>query len=117
MLTHGATFVARGYSAKPNQLVDLIVKGINHKGFAFIHVQSPCTEFHNTYDFYDQRVADLPADWDRSNRDAAIKMAMATDKVHLGVFYQAERAVYETTAHGWAKAAEFDVEGYLAQFG
>ena len=41
VLTHSATFVARAYSAKPNQLVDVIVKGINHKGFAFIHVRAP----------------------------------------------------------------------------
>ncbi len=117
MLTAGATFVARGYSAKPAMLQELIVKGIQHKGFAFIHVQSPCTEFHNTYDYYDQRVQELPADWNPSNLEAAIRLAANEDKVNLGVFYQTQRPTYEDTAHGWEKRTEFNVEEYLARFG
>ncbi|MCH8195742.1 MAG: 2-oxoacid:ferredoxin oxidoreductase subunit beta [Chloroflexi bacterium] len=116
-LSSGATFVARGYSAKPPQLQDLIVRGIQHKGFAFVHVQSPCTEFHDTFDYYNERIEQLPDDWDPSNREAAIRLALTDDREYLGLFYQTERAVYETTAREWAPINdEFDVETYLAQF-
>src|SRR3989304_5633374 len=53
-LTAGATFVARGYSAQPNELAATIAEGIQHNGFSFIHVQSPCAEFFHTYDYYDE---------------------------------------------------------------
>ncbi len=118
MLSAGATFVARGYSAKPPQLQELIVRGIRHKGFAFIHVQSPCTEFHNTYDYYDERVSQLPEDWDPADREAAIHVALNDDQVKLGLFYETDRPVYENTARGWAPAeSEFDADSYLSRFG
>ncbi|MBI1885336.1 MAG: 2-oxoacid:ferredoxin oxidoreductase subunit beta [Chloroflexi bacterium] len=116
-LTNGATFVARGYSAKPNELTALIVEGTKHKGFAFIHVQSPCAEFFNTYDYYDQRVADLPEDWDRSDLKGAIEMALVEEKVHLGLFYQEERPVYERRAREFEpEKQEFDLTAYLERF-
>ena len=34
-LTNGATFVARGYSAKPKDLTEMIVQGMEHKGVLF----------------------------------------------------------------------------------
>jgi len=46
----GATFVARGYSGNKKQLTELIKKGIEHKGFAFIDVISPCVRFNNDKD-------------------------------------------------------------------
>ena len=35
-MASGATFVARAFSGKPKELADLIVQGIDHKGFAII---------------------------------------------------------------------------------
>ncbi|MEE8370100.1 MAG: 2-oxoacid:ferredoxin oxidoreductase subunit beta, partial [Dehalococcoidia bacterium] len=52
-LTNGATFVARGYSARPNDLTKLIIQGIEHQGFSFIQVRSPCVEFLDTFDYLD----------------------------------------------------------------
>src|SRR3972149_4285783 len=71
-LSYGASFVARGYSAKANELSNLLVEAIQHPGFAFIHVQSPCTEFYNTYNLYDDVVEDIPAGHDTSNLRAAM---------------------------------------------
>src|SRR5439155_729105 len=98
-LTNGATFVARGYSAKPNELAQMIQQGIEHKGFSFLHVQSPCAEFFNTYDYYDEHVTNLPEDWDRHDLGKAISIAATEEKVNLGVFYEEERGVFERTAH------------------
>ena len=116
-LSNGATFVARGYSARPNELSQTIVQGIQHKGFSFVHVQSPCAEFFNTYDYYDEHVADLPEDWDRHDLKAAIEMALTEEKVHLGVFYEGERPVYEKVSRELEPEKHgFDLEAYLKRF-
>lgn len=116
-LAAGATFVARGYSAKPNELAQLIAEGIRHKGFSFIHVQSPCAEFFNTYDYYDEHVVDLPEGWDRHDLRAAMDMAVTEEKVHLGVFYEEERPVFDRTAREFeAQVQKFDLDTYLQRF-
>ncbi len=116
-LSNGATYVARGYSARPNELTQLIVQGIQHQGFAFVHVQSPCAEFFNTYDYYDEHIADLPQDWNRHDLKAAIDMALTEEKVHLGVFYEEERAVFERTSRQFEpERQQFDLETYLKRF-
>jgi 2-oxoglutarate ferredoxin oxidoreductase subunit beta len=116
-LTYGATFVARGYSAKANDLSELLVKAIEHKGFAFVHVQSPCTEFHNTYNLYDDLVDDMPEGWDTSDKHAAINLAATEERVHLGVFHQEQRPIYEEQArHFVEEQTAFDMESYLQKF-
>ena len=71
-LAAGATFVARGYSAEQKHLTDLIKQGIQHKGFSFLDVFSPCVTYNhdNTYQWFRPRVKKLeddtafdPADW------------------------------------------------------
>jgi len=115
-LASGATFVARGYSARPNELAQLIVEGIRHRGFAFIHVHSPCVEFYNTYDYYDQRVTDLPPDWDRHDLQAAMDLALKEDKVHLGIFYQQELPAFEDRLQQSApQQEEFDLVAFLRE--
>src|SRR5947207_6006662 len=90
-LASGATFVARGFSGRPKELADLVVKGIDHNGFAFIDVYSPCPTFNkvNTFKSYREETADLPADHDRRNREAALRLAASVDPLYLGIFYQA----------------------------
>ena len=46
----GATWVARGYSGKVKELTDLIKAAINHDGYAFLQVISPCVTFHDIYE-------------------------------------------------------------------
>lgn len=41
----GAGFIARGFGGAPIKLTRLIVEGLRHPGFAFIHVLSPCRTF------------------------------------------------------------------------
>ena len=45
----GASFVARGLTAQPLQLDDLIVQAMEHKGFSFLEVLSDCPEFFGRY--------------------------------------------------------------------
>ncbi len=116
-LTYGATFVARGYSAKATEMADIIAQGIQHKGFSFIHVRSPCTEFHNTYDKYDELVEELPPTYDRADHDKAIQLALNEERVYLGVFYEETRPVFEVESRHFAEEVEeFDLKTYLSRF-
>ncbi len=44
-LAAGASFIARGFAGDPNGLTRLLVEAIEHPGFAFVHVLSPCRTF------------------------------------------------------------------------
>jgi 2-oxoglutarate ferredoxin oxidoreductase subunit beta len=57
----GATYVARGFSGKQKHLVELMKGAIQHKGFSFVDVFSPCVTYNkdNTYQFFNPRVKPL----------------------------------------------------------
>ena len=94
-LASGATFVARAFSGKPKELADLVVKGIDHNGFAFIDAYSPCPTFNkvNTFKYYREEVADLPAGHDPSDKEAAMRLAASEDPLYLGILYQAPQSI------------------------
>ncbi len=93
-LAGGASFVAQGFSADQPALTKLIQQGIEHPGFAFINVQSPCVTYNhvNTYAWYRDHIAEV--DHDPSDRDAAIAAARDRSKVPLGLLYQTTRPVF-----------------------
>jgi 2-oxoglutarate ferredoxin oxidoreductase subunit beta len=86
----GATYVARAFSGKPKEMADLIVKGIEHKGFALIDAYSPCPTFNkvNTFKFYRDEVADVPADHDPADMVQALHYASLGDPLYTGLLYQ-----------------------------
>jgi len=94
-IAYGATFVARGFSARPKEVTDLIKQGILHKGFALLQIFSPCVTFNDTFDYFRERTAPLPADHDPANRMMALERAMSVDPLYLGVFYREERSTYD----------------------
>ena len=92
----GAGFVARGFTGRKEQLIDLMVQAIEFKGYALVDILQPCVSFNkvNTFQWYSQRVYDLE-DHDPSNRVEAMKRAMEFgDKIPLGVLYRAEKPTY-----------------------
>ena len=81
-LASGATFVGRGYSFDIKHLRDLLVRGMRHRGYAFIDVLQPCPTYNDlhTKDWYAgkdkeevrPRVQPLPEDFDpRLNADSS----------------------------------------------
>lgn len=91
LLTYGASFVARGYSAKPKQLAELYQAAMQHKGFSFIQVLSPCVMFNRTYDELDAAIIPLEGNHDTGDFKAAMNLALDTSTEHLGIFYQKAR--------------------------
>ena len=95
-LTAGASFVARAFSGDALHLKEVIKKGIQHKGFSFIDVFSPCVTYNkiNTYDYFRKKVYKPVTDTKDFN--SAYKLAQQWDeKIPIGVFYDVESTAYE----------------------
>jgi 2-oxoglutarate ferredoxin oxidoreductase subunit beta len=91
-LAAGATFVARGFSGDQKHLTDLIKQGLEHKGFSFIDVFSPCVTYNhdNTYPWFKQRVKKLEDDasYDSSNwMMASERSQIWGDEIPIGKFF------------------------------
>jgi 2-oxoglutarate ferredoxin oxidoreductase subunit beta len=86
------SFVARGFSYKPNDLANILAEAINHKGFALIDAFSPCPTFNQDQndDFYKDKVYDVPADHDPSDRVKAFELSLRSDGYPIGVIYKRE---------------------------
>jgi 2-oxoglutarate/2-oxoacid ferredoxin oxidoreductase subunit beta len=92
-LAAGATFVARGFSAEQKQLTELIKQGIEHKGFSFLDVFSPCVTYNhdNTYQWFRPRVKKLEdeAGYDPSDWMAAMGKSLLWDtEIPIGKFFE-----------------------------
>ena len=92
-LAVGATFVARGYSADQKHLTELIKRGIEHKGFSFLDVFSPCVTYNhdNTYQWFKPRVKKLEDDpkYDPSVWTAAMEKSLLWgEEIPIGRFFE-----------------------------
>ncbi len=95
LIAYGATFIGQGYSGKPRELAELITKAMEHKGFAFLNVISPCITFYNTYKVIPPRLAEVPKDHDITNRAKAFELALQTEHTLLGTLYQETQPTFE----------------------
>ena len=117
VLALNVSFVARGYSAKPKDLATLIEKGLQHKGFSFIHVLSPCPTFYHTFDAWDAAVTPIPETHDSTNRGQAMLMAMETEKQYTGIFYEEERPTMDQEAHEIVQQTRpFEIAQYMQRY-
>jgi len=98
-LASGATYIARGFSGDVKHLSDLVAGAIQHKGFAFVDVFSPCVTYNkiNTFDFFRQRVYKLEnAGHDPHDIVQAWQRSLEWgDKIPIGLFYSVDRPTYE----------------------
>ncbi|WP_216831140.1 thiamine pyrophosphate-dependent enzyme [Alkalihalobacterium elongatum] len=83
----GASFIAQGFSGNFKHLENLIVKGIQHKGFSLINVFSPCVVFNKAqgYDFYKENIKyfDQPS----SSPEEFVGM-LSQSKMPAGILWQ-----------------------------
>jgi 2-oxoglutarate ferredoxin oxidoreductase subunit beta len=92
-LTAGATFVARGFSGEQKHLTELIKQAIQHKGFSFLDVFSPCVTYNkdNTFQWFRPRVKKLEDDaaYDSSDWLAAVdKSTLWGEEIPIGKFFE-----------------------------
>lgn len=97
-LTQGATFVAQTFAGDANHVIDMIKKGMAHKGFSLVNVLQPCVTFNkiNTYQYYLSHSYKLSSEYKSDNYNDALAKAveMSSEKFPLGVLYQVEKPTF-----------------------
>jgi 2-oxoglutarate ferredoxin oxidoreductase subunit beta len=90
-LSTSASFVARGYSAKPVQLIELIKKAIQHPGFALVDIMQLCPSFNKemNHPWFTPLVYELSeTDHDSHNFQQALAKTLEPDKIPLGIYFE-----------------------------
>lgn len=106
LLAYEASFVARAFSAEIKQMIAIFKEALQHPGFAFVQVLSPCVSFYDTYDHYREIGAPLPEDHDPTDLMAAMHLAREQETQYLGIFYRdTERPGYSDLVAGLQKKA------------
>ncbi|MBD8025650.1 2-oxoacid:ferredoxin oxidoreductase subunit beta [Ureibacillus sp. 179-F W5.1 NHS] len=119
-LSAGATFVAQGFSTDIKELTALIEAGIQHKGFSFINVFSPCVTYNkvNTYEWFKEHLTKLAdiEDYDSSNRELAMQTVMEKEGLVTGIIYQdTETKSYQEKVPGYAEQPLADLDMNLSE--
>jgi 2-oxoglutarate/2-oxoacid ferredoxin oxidoreductase subunit beta len=97
----GASFIARSFSMDPKHLTQMIVKGMQHKGYSLIDILQPCVTYNkiNTGAWYKERAYKLEeeAGYDPTNYEAAFQKSLEWgDRIPIGVIYEdTNRPTYE----------------------
>ncbi|MEC2076898.1 2-oxoacid:ferredoxin oxidoreductase subunit beta [Metabacillus fastidiosus] len=114
-LSAGATFVAQSFSTDLKDLTGLIEAGMNHKGFAFINVFSPCVTYNkvNTYEWFKQNLTKLKdiEGYDAENKAVAMKTLMKHNGLVTGLIYQnKEQKSYGEMVDGYSDEALSEID-------
>lgn len=94
----GATFVAQGYAIDGKNLPDIIEKAVDHKGFSYVNIFTPCVTFNhmNTVQWYNEhlkKIEDVQQDYNPADKGAALHLLAETDSLVTGVIYEEKDAV------------------------
>lgn len=91
-ITSGATFVAQSFSSDIKELTAIIEAAINHKGFAFVNVFSPCVTYNkvNTYDWFKENLVSLNdiEGYDNKDKKQALNTVVEHNGLVTGIIYQ-----------------------------
>jgi 2-oxoglutarate ferredoxin oxidoreductase subunit beta len=99
-LTLGVSFIASALSSKIKNLADLIYQGMEHPGFAIVHVQSPCTVYNDTFEVLKgnkkKGIApiawDIPDDHDVTDWKAGVNL-LDNGGIPIGLLYSSKERV------------------------
>jgi 2-oxoacid:acceptor oxidoreductase, beta subunit, pyruvate/2-ketoisovalerate family len=109
-LSAGATFIGQTFSSDAQGHSEVVRKAIEHDGFGFVNVYSPCVTFNDvdTYDYFRDSVVALDeTDHDPADRDAAMARIIESDTEYTGVIYQDPDSVPYESREG--------IEGSMAE--
>ncbi|MCO5760685.1 MAG: 2-oxoacid:ferredoxin oxidoreductase subunit beta [Chromatiaceae bacterium] len=85
-LAAGASFIARGFTGDPSGLTQLIVQAIQHQGFSFLHVLSPCQTYQPEQKEWKHLVHENEIEATDDPIEAASRI-QADDGMSLGIIY------------------------------
>lgn len=124
-LTLGVSFIASGFSSQPRPLANLITQGMEHPGFAIVHVQSPCTAYNDTFEQLKGNVKKgiepmlwgISEDHDASDKAAAYDL-LQQGGIPVGVVYADETrpSLDQQLEQSWEKTNPSTVEALMDTF-
>ena len=119
-LTSGATFVAQSFSTDIKELTAIIEAGLNHKGFSFINVFSPCVTYNkvNTYEWFKENLTKLSdiEGYDNTNRELAMQTVMKHEGLVTGIIYHDQQTTsYQDKIHGYSELPLTDIDISLSE--
>ena len=92
-ITFGATWVGRAFSGDIKGTAELMKAALQHQGFAFLNIISPCVTWRGDDQHKELRakLRPLPADHDRTNLSAALAYTNEQGVLTAGVLYEVEK--------------------------
>ncbi len=113
-LTMGVTYLASAMSSKVKDMTRLMLGAMMHPGFSIVHVQSPCTEYNDTYELLKGNPSKgiAPVAWtveddhDSSSIEAAFNVS-SSGGIPMGLIYEnSERPTFDQQIDNLGKKTE-----------
>ncbi len=114
LIAYKASFVARTFSGNPKHVQEMIVKAIQHPGFSFVEILSPCVTFRGKDQFkiIRDKSTYLDESHDVGDELKAFDIANNEEYYAMGVIYKKERPTYtEIISEHVTKKAKATVNG------
>jgi 2-oxoglutarate ferredoxin oxidoreductase subunit beta len=103
-LAAGGTFIAQSFSSDAQRHTEIVRKAVEHDGFGFVNVYSPCVTFNDvdTYDYFRDSLVDLGEedDYDATDEDQATDAILDNENEYQGIIYQDDESVSYNERHG-----------------
>jgi len=96
-LSAGATFISRAFSGDPMELTRQICAAVEHKGFSFIHVLSPCVTYRPEQKGWRDLVHSDFVEPYADRRDAFLRL-LDDDGFTTGILYSNPSAPFQPTS-------------------
>ena len=90
-LAAGGTFIAQSFSSDAMRHAEIVQEAIEHDGFGFVNVFSPCVTFNDvdTYDYFRDNLVDLAeTDHDPTDDEEAKRKILDSSSEYQGVLYR-----------------------------
>lgn len=89
-ISFGASWVGRSFSGDVKGSTELMKRAIDHRGFAFLNMISPCVTWRgdDQHKLIRARLRPLPADHDASSRETAMRLTNEGGPITVGVLYE-----------------------------
>ncbi|MDH3788354.1 MAG: 2-oxoacid:ferredoxin oxidoreductase subunit beta [Xanthomonadales bacterium] len=105
-LTAGASFIARGFTGDPNGLAKMLVAAMEHQGFSFVQVLSPCPTFRPEQMQWKHHVRALDAETTNNPIEAAQRI-QADDGMSTGIIFRIVTRYFgpvRVSTRGWVQS-------------
>lgn len=94
----GATFVAQTYAIDMRGMTEIIEKAVDHKGFSYVNIFTPCVTFNhlNTFQWYNEhlkKISDIRENYDTTSKAEAFHLLAETDGLVTGIIYEEKDSI------------------------